>query len=87
MVFEVEPKHIDDVMDEEGKVVRNKVILVAKGYSQQKGIDYTETYAHVACLEAIHIFMDLKSAFHNGLIQEEFYVEQLPGFESDTFPQ
>jgi len=88
-------------LDENGKVVRNKVRLVAKGYSQQEGIDYKETYALVARLEAIHTLlsfasysnmklhqMDVKSAaFLNGLIQEEVYVEQPLGFESETLPQ
>ena len=57
-------------------VVRNKARLVAQGYSQQEGIDYEETFASVARLEAIRIFlafaaskgfklyqMDVKSAF------------------------
>jgi len=44
-------------LDEQGKVVRNKARLVAKGYSQQEGIDFTETYAHVARLEAILILL------------------------------
>jgi len=85
--------------DKNCKVVRNKARLVAKRYSQQKGIDYKETYEHVAHLEAIQILlsfgarsniklcqMDVKSAFLNGLIQEEVYVEQYLGFESDTLP-
>ena len=87
-------------LDEQGKVVRNKARLVAKGYSQQEGIDFTETYAPVARLEAIRILlafatynniklfqMDVKSAFLNGFIKEEVYVEQPPGFESVDFPQ
>ena len=66
-------------LDEDGIVTRNKARLVAKGYSQQEGIDYDETYAPVARLEAIRIFlafaahsnckvyqMDVKSAFMNG---------------------
>ena len=78
--------------------MRNKTRLVAKGYWQYEGIDYTETYALVARLEAIRILlsfvaysnmklyqMDIKSTFFNGLIQEEIYMEQAPGFESDTF--
>jgi hypothetical protein len=63
--------------------------LVAKGYSQQEGIDYDETYAPVARLEAIRMFlafaahsnfkvyqMDVKSAFLNAELEEEVYVEQ-----------
>jgi hypothetical protein len=67
---------------------------VAKGYSQVKGLDFRETYAPVARLESIRILlayatyhgfklyqMDVKSAFLNGPIKEEVYVEQSPGFE------
>ena len=43
-------------LDGDGIVVRNKARLVAKGYSQEEGIDYDETYAPVARLEAIRIF-------------------------------
>ncbi|KAI4365602.1 hypothetical protein MLD38_021570 [Melastoma candidum] len=81
-------------LDESGSVVRNKARLVAKGYSQSKGIDYDETYAPVARLEAIRLLlayacyndfklfqMDVKSAFLNGEIKEEVYVDQPPGFE------
>ena len=66
---------------------------MAKGYSQQEGIDYDETFAPVARLEAIRIFlayashkqfkvfqMDVKSAFLNGKLEEEVFVEQPPGF-------
>ena len=82
-------------LDEDGIVTRNKARLVAKGYSQQEGIDYDETYAPVARLEAIKMFlafaahsnfkvyqMDVKSAFLNGELEEEVYVEQPPGFEN-----
>jgi len=84
---------------EDGMVVRNKARLVAQDYSQQEGIDYEETFAPVARLEAIRIFlafaaskgfklyqMDVKSAFLNGFIEEEVYVKQPPGFESPKFP-
>ncbi|GKB30150.1 retrovirus-related pol polyprotein from transposon TNT 1-94 [Tanacetum coccineum] len=67
--------------------------LVAQGYNQQEGIDYDETYAHVARLESIRILlayacvlnfmlfqMDVKSAFLNGFINEEVYVAQPLGF-------
>ena len=82
-------------LDEDGIVTRNKARLVAKGYSQQEGIDYDETYAPVARLEAIRMFlafaahsnfkvyqMDVKSAFLNGELEEEVFVEQPPGFEN-----
>jgi hypothetical protein len=84
---------------ENGEVVRNKSRLVARGYSQKEGIDYEETFAPVAHLEAIRIFlafsvakgfklyqMDVKSAFLNGFLEEEVYVKQPPGFESAEFP-
>ncbi|KAL8126811.1 hypothetical protein AgCh_013925 [Apium graveolens] len=86
-------------MDENGIVTRNKARLVAKGYSQEEGIDYDETFAPVARLEAIRIFlafaahlnfkvyqMDVKSAFLNGELEEEIYVQQPPGFEDPEFP-
>ncbi|KAL8147589.1 hypothetical protein AgCh_005055 [Apium graveolens] len=85
--------------DSDGIITRNKVRLVAKGYSQQEGIDYDETFAPVARLEAIRIFlayaahkkfkvfqMDVKSAFLNGELEEEVYVEQPPGFVDSKFP-
>ena len=70
-------------LDEEGIVIRNKSSLVAKVYSQTEGIDYDETYAPVARLEAIRMFlafaahsnfrvyqMDVTSAFLNGDLDE-----------------
>ncbi|WVZ89920.1 hypothetical protein U9M48_036267 [Paspalum notatum var. saurae] len=76
---------------EDGMVVRNKARL-------KEGIDYEETFAPVARLEAIRILlafaaskgfklqqMDVKSAFPNGFIEEEVYVRQPPGFESARF--
>ncbi|WVZ75586.1 hypothetical protein U9M48_023625, partial [Paspalum notatum var. saurae] len=84
---------------ENGMVVRNKAKLVAQGFYQKEGIDYEETFAPVARLEAIRILlafaasnvfklqqMDVKSAFLNGFIEEEVYVRQPPGFESARFP-
>ncbi|GJY37423.1 retrovirus-related pol polyprotein from transposon TNT 1-94 [Tanacetum coccineum] len=72
-------------LDENGVVSRNKARLVAQGYNQQEGIDYDETYALVARLESIRILltyacaldfklfqMDVKSAFLNGFINEEY---------------
>jgi len=68
-------------LDKHGIVIRNKARLVAKGYNQEEGIDYEETYAPVAILEAIRMLlsfasimdfklyqMDVKSGFLNGVI-------------------
>ncbi|KAK8621081.1 hypothetical protein V6N13_067524 [Hibiscus sabdariffa] len=86
-------------LDESGNIVRNKARLVAQGYTQEEGIDFDETYAPVARMEAIRMLlafachhefklfqMDVKSAFLNGFINEEVYVEQPPGFEDPKFP-
>ncbi|GKA41730.1 retrovirus-related pol polyprotein from transposon TNT 1-94 [Tanacetum coccineum] len=86
-------------MDENGIVIKNKARLVAQGYNQQEGIDYEETFALVPRLAAIKIFlayeaymgfmmyqMDVKSAFLNGKISKEVYVQQPPWFESSEFP-
>ena len=85
-------------LDGDGIVTRKKVRLVAKGYSQEEGIDYDETYAPVSSLEAIRMFlafsahsnfkvyqMDVKSAFLNGELEDEVYVEQPLGFEDSQF--
>ena len=81
-------------LNEHGDVVRNKARLVAKGFTQTEGLDFDESYAPVARLDAIRLFlafaahndfivyqMDVKSAFLNGELSEEVYVEQPPGFE------
>jgi hypothetical protein len=80
-------------------VTRNKARLVAKGYSQVEGLDFDGTYAPVSRLASIHILlayatyhgfklykMDMKSAFLNGPIKEEVYVEQPLGFEDSEYP-
>ncbi|KAL8103274.1 hypothetical protein AgCh_027724 [Apium graveolens] len=85
-------------MDENGIVTRNKARLVTKGYSHEERIDFDETFAPVTRLEAIRIFlafaahsnfkvyqMDVKSAFLNGELEEEVYVQQPPGFEDPEF--
>ncbi|WVZ69170.1 LOW QUALITY PROTEIN: hypothetical protein U9M48_018003 [Paspalum notatum var. saurae] len=85
--------------DDEGNIVRNKARLVAKGYSQVEGIDFGETFAPVARLEAIRFLlayathhdmklyqMDVKNAFLNGYINELVYVEQPLGFEDPSNP-
>ena len=81
-------------IDEAGIVTRNKARLLAKGYSQEEEFDFDETFALVARLEVIRIFlvyvahanfkvyqMDVMSAFLNGELEEEVYVQQLSGFE------
>ncbi|GJX67563.1 putative ribonuclease H-like domain-containing protein, partial [Tanacetum coccineum] len=84
--------------DERGIVIRNKERLVAQGYTHEEGIDYDEVFAPFARIEAIRLFlayasfkefvdyqMDVKSAFLYGLIKEEVYVCQPPGFEDPDF--
>nr|GFB65727.1 retrovirus-related Pol polyprotein from transposon TNT 1-94 [Tanacetum cinerariifolium] len=79
--------------DESSLVIRNKARLVAVGYSQQEGIDYDETFAPVARIEAIRLSlayaahkdftvfqMDVKTTFLNGILKEEVYVGQPLGF-------
>ena len=86
-------------MDKLGNVVRNKAWLVTQGYNQEECIDFDETFALVARIEAIRLLlafachmnfklfqMDVKSAFLNGFIQEEVYVKQPPGFEDFEKP-
>lgn len=77
-----------------GDVERYKARLVAKGYNQRSGIDYEEVFAPVAHLETIRLIislasqnkwkifqMDVKSAFLNGYLEEEIYVEQPMGYK------
>jgi hypothetical protein len=79
--------------------VRNKARLVTQGYTQVKGLDFDETFAPIARLEAIWILLDyatshniklyqmeVKSTFLNGKINELVYVEQPPSFEDSTKP-
>nr|GFA79351.1 copia protein [Tanacetum cinerariifolium] len=85
--------------DESSLVIQNKARLVAVGYSQQERIDYDETFAPVARIEAIRLFlayathkdftvfqMDIKTAFLNGILKEEVCVGQPPGFVSKQYP-
>jgi len=86
-------------MDEDGNIVRNKDRLVAKCYNQEENIDFDETYAPAARLEAARLLlayacmcnfklhlMVVKSAFLNGFLNEEVYVSQPPGFEDHLYP-
>ncbi|XP_075473355.1 uncharacterized protein LOC142504363 [Primulina tabacum] len=85
--------------DESGIVVRNKARLVAQGYTQIEGIDFDETFAPVARIESVRLLlaiachmdiklyqMDVKSAFLNGILNEEAYVSQPKGFEDPNHP-
>ncbi|GJT33934.1 retrovirus-related pol polyprotein from transposon TNT 1-94 [Tanacetum coccineum] len=80
-------------LDELGGILKNKARLVARGYRQEEGIDFEESFAPVARLDDIQIFlafathmnmivyqMDVKMAFLNGILREEVYVSQPDGF-------
>nr|GFC33842.1 hypothetical protein [Tanacetum cinerariifolium] len=107
LLSSIEPANVAEALrdanwnkkDESSLVIQNKASLVAVGYSQQEGIDYDETFAPVARIEAIRLFlayaahkdftvfqMDVKTAFVNGILKEEVYVGQPPGFISKQYP-
>ncbi|GMI80153.1 hypothetical protein HRI_001684600 [Hibiscus trionum] len=80
-------------MNAQGKIERYKARLVVKGYKQKAGIDYDEVFAPVARMETIRLLisqaaqfkwpifqMDVKSAFLNGVLEEDVYIEQPPGY-------
>nr|GEW01744.1 hypothetical protein [Tanacetum cinerariifolium] len=86
-------------LNELGGILKNKARLVALGYRQEEGIDFEESFAPVARLEAIQIFlayaahknmvvyqMDVKTAFLNGNLREEVYVSQPDGFVDQDNP-
>ncbi|GJZ15933.1 retrovirus-related pol polyprotein from transposon TNT 1-94 [Tanacetum coccineum] len=86
-------------LDELGGILKNKARLVAHGYCQEEGIDFKESFAPVARLEAIRIFLafaahmnmviyqiDVKTAFLNGNMREEVYVSQSNGFVDKDNP-
>ncbi|KAL0405510.1 UNVERIFIED_CONTAM: Retrovirus-related Pol polyprotein from transposon RE2 [Sesamum latifolium] len=77
----------------DGEVTAFKARLVAKGYTQRPGVDFEETYSPVAMAKSIRILlaiaawydyeiwqMDVKTAFLNGFIEEEIFMDQLEGF-------
>ncbi|GJZ83251.1 retrovirus-related pol polyprotein from transposon TNT 1-94, partial [Tanacetum coccineum] len=107
----VEPKTYKDALTQSCRIeviqedlnefecLGNKASLVAHGYCQKEGIDFEESFASVARLEAIRIFlafvahmnmvvyqMDVKTAFLNGNLQEEVYVSQSDGFVDPDNP-
>nr|GEX10454.1 retrovirus-related Pol polyprotein from transposon TNT 1-94 [Tanacetum cinerariifolium] len=82
-----------------GGILKNKARLVARGYRQEEGIDFEESFAPVSRLEAIRIFlayaayknmlvyqMDVKTEFLNGNLREEVYVSQPDGFVDQDNP-
>ncbi|GJW96410.1 retrovirus-related pol polyprotein from transposon TNT 1-94 [Tanacetum coccineum] len=84
--------------DAENTVIRNKSRLVAKRYGEEEGIDFVESFAPVARLEAVRIFvaypthknfpiyqMDIKMTFLNGPLKEEVFVHQPDGFVDPNF--
>ncbi|GJY81483.1 retrovirus-related pol polyprotein from transposon TNT 1-94 [Tanacetum coccineum] len=85
--------------DEFGRVLKNTARLVAQGFRQEDGINFEESFASVARIEAIRIFvanaafknmiifqMDVKTAFLNGELKEEVYVSQPKGFVDQDNP-
>ncbi|GJX61124.1 retrovirus-related pol polyprotein from transposon TNT 1-94 [Tanacetum coccineum] len=85
--------------DEENTAIHNKARLIAKGYNQEEGIDFEESFAPIARLEAVRIFityaihksfpiyqMDVKTTFLNGPLKEEVYVNQPDGFVDPHHP-
>ncbi|GJS91424.1 retrovirus-related pol polyprotein from transposon TNT 1-94 [Tanacetum coccineum] len=86
-------------LDELGGILKNKARLVARGYRQEEGIDFKESFAPVARLDAIQIFLtyvahmnmivyqiDVKTAFLNSILREEVYVSQPDGFVDQDNP-
>jgi len=84
--------HFHTKHDEKGEIYRHKVCVVAKGYSQVQGIDYTEMYAPISRMESmwtiLHIGaaldweinqLDVKTVFLHGDLEEEVYMEQPEG--------
>nr|GFA47135.1 uncharacterized mitochondrial protein AtMg00810-like [Tanacetum cinerariifolium] len=96
LLSSIEPANVDEALRDADWV---SAMIVAAGYSQQEGIDYDETFAHVARIEAIRLFlayaahkdftvyqMDVKTASLNGILKEEVYVGQPSGFVSKQYP-
>nr|GFA68321.1 retrotransposon protein, putative, unclassified [Tanacetum cinerariifolium] len=93
------PSQSKNKRDEENIVIRNKSRLVAKGYAQKEGVDFEESFAPVARLEAVRLFIayaahksftiyqiDVKTAFLYCPLKEEVYVNQPDGFVDPCHP-
>nr|GEV74393.1 copia protein [Tanacetum cinerariifolium] len=93
------PSQSKNKRDEENIVIRNKSRLVAKGYPQKEGVDFKESFAPVARLEAVRLFiayavyksfivyqLDVKTAFLYGPLKEEVYVNQPDVFVDPYHP-
>jgi len=85
--------------DENGTMTRNKATLVAQAYTQVEGLDFDETFSPIFRLESIRLLlgvscilkfklfqMDVKSAFLNGYLNEEVYVEEPKVFVNPSYP-
>nr|GEY25914.1 hypothetical protein [Tanacetum cinerariifolium] len=99
-VSTIEPKNIKEAMADYSWIESMQDKLnQSKGYRQEKGIDFEESFVLVARLEVVRMFiayaahknitifqMDVKTAFLNGPLKEEVYVSQLEGFSDPEFP-
>nr|GEU32494.1 copia protein [Tanacetum cinerariifolium] len=92
-------ENLNKVKEKENTVIRNKARLVAKGFNQKEGIDFEESFALAVRLEAVWLFiayaahksfqiyqMDVKTAFLNGPLKEEVYVNQPDVFVDPYHP-
>ncbi|GKC18814.1 retrovirus-related pol polyprotein from transposon TNT 1-94 [Tanacetum coccineum] len=86
-------------LEKQNTIIQNKSCLIAKGYSQQEGIDFEESFAPVARLEVVRMFVaytahknfttyqvDVKTTFLNGPLKKEVFVSQPEGFVDLNFP-